>query len=194
MSNFDSAFEIVVGHEGGYTNDRRDRGNWTTGIVGRGRLKGTKYGIAAHAYPQLDIRNLTLADAKAIYKRDYWDKLDADSLGAPLALVAFDTAINSGVARARRLIGQTRDWRRYLALRLAFLRSLRAYRTFGRGWEKRVRRLEQQAEQWERRVPRIFMRDLSGQNIAWDGRTCTYGGVRISAYPDGAIQLERSEG
>lgn len=191
MSNFDEAFNIVVGHEGGYTNDRRDRGNWTTGIIGRGRLKGTKYGIAAHAYPQLDIRNLTLASAKAIYKRDYWDRLSADGLPASLALVAFDTAVNSGVDRARRLLGQARDWRHYLILRLAFLRSLRAYRTFGRGWEKRVRRLEQQAEQWERRVPRVFLRDLSGQNIVWDGQTTVYGGIHISLYADGAIQLER---
>jgi len=42
--NFDLAFDRVIGHEGGYTDDPRDRGNWTGGATGRGELKGTKYG------------------------------------------------------------------------------------------------------------------------------------------------------
>lgn len=42
-----------------------------------------------------------------------------------------------------------------------------------------------------KRTPRVFMRDTQGKNTVWDGKRCTYGGVVISAYPDGAIQLER---
>ena len=29
--NFDKAFELVIGAEGGYTKDPNDRGNWTGG-------------------------------------------------------------------------------------------------------------------------------------------------------------------
>ena len=67
-TTFDTAFANVIGLEGGYTDDPRDRGNWTGGTVGQGKLRGTKYGISAAAFPTLDIANLTLDAAKAIYR------------------------------------------------------------------------------------------------------------------------------
>ena len=57
--NFDKAFELLIGHEGGYTTNPKDAGNWTGGKQGVGVNKGTKYGIAANSYPSLDIKNLT---------------------------------------------------------------------------------------------------------------------------------------
>lgn len=66
MYNFKKAFELTVGHEGGYGNDKRDRGNWTTGVIGEGELKGTKYGVSAMSYPDYDIENLTLEQAEKI--------------------------------------------------------------------------------------------------------------------------------
>ena len=45
------AFDLLIGHEGGYTDNPKDPGNWTSGKVNQGQLKGTKYGIAtAHFY------------------------------------------------------------------------------------------------------------------------------------------------
>lgn len=43
--NFDLAFEIIIGHEGGYVNDPRDPGG------------ETRYGISKRAYPNEDINN-----------------------------------------------------------------------------------------------------------------------------------------
>jgi lysozyme family protein len=45
-SDFNIAFELTVGHEGGYSNNPDDPGNWTGGDVGEGQLKGTKYGVS----------------------------------------------------------------------------------------------------------------------------------------------------
>ena len=70
MSNFDNAFDRVIGHEGGFTDDPLYRGNWTSGTCNVGKCNGTKYGLSAMTYPILDIRNLTLNQAKDIYKRD----------------------------------------------------------------------------------------------------------------------------
>ena len=70
MGVFDVIFDRVLGHEGGFQADPRDRGNWTGGEVGKGELKGTKYGVAAMTYPELDIESLTKADAKIIFRRD----------------------------------------------------------------------------------------------------------------------------
>lgn len=158
-SRFNEAAEIVLGHESGYQNLYNDRGNWTSGKIGVGVNKGTKYGITAMTYPTLDIKNLTLDEARAIYKRDYWDKMNGDKLEPALALVAFDTAINSGVGKAIELLYKTDDVDTYLNLRLAFLRSLKLYRvaipgnrkgkTYGQVWEERVALLREQAAQWK---------------------------------------------
>ena len=32
--NFDKAFKLLIGHEGGFTDNRSDPGNWTGGKVG----------------------------------------------------------------------------------------------------------------------------------------------------------------
>lgn len=159
--NFDKAFELLIGHEGGYTALRSDPGNWTGGKVGVGVLKGTKYGIAANSYPNEDIKNLTLARAKQIYKRDYWDKVWGDKLPASLAFHVFDMAVNSGISRGIKLlqktVGSTQDGIMgpatlraaqamdvnaaimvYNANRLKFYTSLSTFGTFGKGWTNRV--------------------------------------------------------
>jgi lysozyme family protein len=69
MSNFDDSFKELIGQEGGVTKNPKDPGDWTGGKVGVGILKGTKLGIAANTYPHLDIENLTVADAKTIYRK-----------------------------------------------------------------------------------------------------------------------------
>ena len=97
---FEQAFERLIGHEAGYTNLRSDPGNWTGGVVGKGQLKGTKYGIAANTYPHIDIKNLTLAEAKEIYRRDWWEKLGAEQLHSAIVFQLWDFAVNAGKSRA----------------------------------------------------------------------------------------------
>lgn len=113
MTTFDTSFDLTLGHEGGFQNDRNDRGNWTSGVIGKGQLKGTKYGISAMSYPLLDIKNLTLDQAKAIYKRDFWDKLSLDEVPAGLAYALFDAAVNHGPKQAvlfvQEALGVTKD-------------------------------------------------------------------------------------
>jgi lysozyme family protein len=99
-ASYDSAFQRVIGHEAGFQANPKDRGNWTSGIIGQGELKGTKFGISAMSYPNEDIKNLTLARAKEIYKKDFWDLCRCDSLPAEVAFNVFDGAINSGVVRS----------------------------------------------------------------------------------------------
>jgi lysozyme family protein len=99
---FIKCFAIVVGTEGGFTDDPEDPGNWTSGEIGVGVLKGTKYGVSAASYPDLDIANLTIAQAQAIYQRDYWEKIGVSLEEAPFALIMFDAAVNHGVEGAVR--------------------------------------------------------------------------------------------
>ena len=106
--NFDAAFAELVDSEGGYSDDPQDPGNWTSGVCGKGECKGTKYGIAANTYGHLDIAGLTLDDAKAIYKCDYWDIWQFDGLSGEMPdsikYELFDAAVNCGGSNARRFL------------------------------------------------------------------------------------------
>src|SRR5215472_7824652 len=118
MSAFDQAFEIVVGHEGGYSNNSSDPGG------------ETMYGISKRSYPDIVISTLTLDQAKAIYERDYWNKAGCDLCDPGLALVLFDAAVNNGVGQAARI---------------HFMAGLSTWSTFGRGWSRRLAHLPYQA-------------------------------------------------
>ena len=82
---FDEAFDILIGHEGGYVNHPNDPGG------------ETRFGISKRAYPLLDIKVLTLDQAKAIYRRDYWIPAGCDRVPEALRFDVLDMAVNSGV-------------------------------------------------------------------------------------------------
>jgi len=100
MSFYDVVFDRLIGSEGGYKADRADRGDWTSGVIGKGELKGTKWGISAMTYPNLDIKSLTKEQAKDIYKKDWWDKLKLDDKPNAVAYQLMDAAIQSGMHNA----------------------------------------------------------------------------------------------
>ncbi len=158
---FEQAFDRLIGHEGKFTDDKNDRGNWTTGIIGKGILKGTKYGISAMTYPDFDIKNLTLDQAKEIYKRDWWDKLNADNLDPAIVFQVWDFAINAGMGTAKRKlqksVGMAEDGiigpltikaiqkadlndvlMKFNAERLNHYTSLSTWPRYGKGWTLRV--------------------------------------------------------
>ena len=158
---FDKAFDRLIGHEAGFTTDPKDRGNWTTGVIGKGELRGTKYGISAMTYPYLDIKNITLEYAKTLYKRDWWDALNAESMHSAIVFQVWDFAINAGMGTAKRKLQQavgvaddgsigpitlfkinSMDLNdvlmRFNALRLNYYISLSTWATYGKGWTRRV--------------------------------------------------------
>lgn len=130
--NFETAVAIVFEHEGGYVNDLRDAGG------------ETNFGISKRAYPDLNIKELTKADARLIYKRDYWDKIHADSLPEKLRLIAFDCAVNQGVSFCNKCLSKlnTKDSKdaltNFVDQRLVRYASLTTFPMFGLGWTRRL--------------------------------------------------------
>ncbi|MBS0596403.1 MAG: secretion activator protein [Proteobacteria bacterium] len=104
MSSFDSAFDQLIGLEGGYSDDEHDPGNWTGGEVGVGELKGTNWGISAKSYPHLDIKNLSRDDAKEIYRSDFWQKMRCDSFNPGIGVALFKEGVNLGADRAAMIL------------------------------------------------------------------------------------------
>ena len=91
-TKFDEIIDIVLEHEGGYVNDPDDPGG------------ETKYGISKKAYPDEDIKELTVERAKELYKRDYWDRYRTGDLPDRLRHIYVDMCINMGGGRAIKIL------------------------------------------------------------------------------------------
>lgn len=107
------------------------------------------------------MRGLTPEMVKPLYKANYWDKVRGDDLPSGVDYCLFDIAVNSGPSRAvillQRALGVKDDGslgpvtlakaaaadpkdlvKKICAARLAFMKSLSTWATFGKGWERRV--------------------------------------------------------
>ena len=91
-NTFNEIIEVVLEHEGGYVNDPKDLGG------------ETKYGITKRFYPDVDIKNLTIEQAKEIYKKDYWDRNRVESLPQNLWHIYFDMCVNMGKRTAVKVL------------------------------------------------------------------------------------------
>lgn len=146
---FDEAFERLMQNEGGYVNLAEDPGG------------ETKFGISKRSYPDLDIAKLTRAQAKAIYKRDFWARSRMDSVDGAVAYQVFDAAVNHGIGNAVRMLQRAVDVADdgyvgpitiaavkqkspsdvimlFIAERIDFWRRLSTWRAFGNGWAGRA--------------------------------------------------------
>lgn len=147
--NFDDAFQLLIGHEGGFVNHALDPGGMT------------KFGISNRSYPGEDIRGMTLERAKQIYLRDYWGPAGCDAVPEGVKFSLFDMAVNSGVKPAirclQRAVGVDDDGAlgpvtlqavsvmptakfiaRFNGHRLQLMSSLSNWPAFGRGWANRI--------------------------------------------------------
>ena len=106
MSDFRTAFLITIdnAHEGGFQKMPNDSGNWTGGVIGVGELKGTKYGISAREYPDLDIENLTVDQAIQIYQEGYWKQNYSSISDQFVANKLFDMGVLFGVGSVVKIL------------------------------------------------------------------------------------------
>ncbi len=98
MANFELAIPVVLKNEGGYVNDPDDAGG------------ETNFGISKSSYPNVDIKNLTVEEASAIYKRDFW-KFDGinDQAAATKLFDAYVNMKSHAIKAAQEVTQQTVD-------------------------------------------------------------------------------------
>ncbi len=101
MADSKIAVAITIQHEGGFQKDPGDPGNWTGGFDANenpiGELKGTKYGISAHEFPDLDIENLTVEQVVEIFVTKYWNPLYTQIVNQSVANKISDLGFLLGV-------------------------------------------------------------------------------------------------
>lgn len=109
MSTFERAIPVILKHEGGYVNNPNDPGGATNYGVSLRFLQSQP--IQVGDFDQdgdvdaEDIKNMTVDDAKYIYKTFWWDKFRYGLIiDQTIATKVFDLSVNMGAARAHKLL------------------------------------------------------------------------------------------
>jgi lysozyme family protein len=164
LSNFNRSLLLLLQHEGGFVNHPSDPG----GMTNLGVTAKVWESWVGHPVDEKQMRALTAEDVAPLYKRKYWDACRADELVSGLDYAVFDCAVNSGVGRAVKLlqgcvrvvadggigpatmaavnqavpINLIED---FSNARLQFLKSLKTFPVFGKGWERRVNEVKEES-------------------------------------------------
>ncbi len=143
---FHACHTITAKWEGGWSDHADDPGGKTMYGVTEAVFHAWLKRKGAKLRP---VRSIKKYEALAIYKAGYWGRIGAEGLAPGVDLASYDAAVNSGVSRARRwLIASVGasdpavTVRRLCANRLSFMQGLRIWKTFGRGWARRVADIE----------------------------------------------------
>ena len=148
MDIFNLAFQWILSAEGGYVNNPNDPGG------------ETKYGISKRSYPNLDIANLTVDEAREIYLTDFWQRYQCDKMPKNMALAFFDLEVDSGPITAIDLLQKScgvqvdgilgpetlaailpSTLTALMTNRILFLMQLNSFEIFGKGWLNRINNL-----------------------------------------------------
>jgi len=157
-AGFPAALSRLLVHEGGYTNHPSDPGGPTNFGI-------TLYDYRACVKPDataFDVKAMRLDDARRIYRAKYWDAMRCDALPAGVDYAVFDYGVNSGIGRSGKVLrrvlklpdstsavsdaviaaARAADAKVLIAAicdeRLRFLKSLKTWSVFGKGWGRRV--------------------------------------------------------
>lgn len=168
MDRFERALPKILIHEGGFVDHPRDPGGATNFGITQNTYNSW---LRSEGQQQRSVREITKQEVQQIYREDFWNSIRADNLPDGVAYCVFDAAVNSGPARAVRwlqtivgarvdgVVGNetlslTRQYdpvkliNAYCDKRLAFMRRLSHWSTFGRGWTRRVEEVRSQALEW----------------------------------------------
>ena len=151
--NFQTAFDLLITHEGGFSNHPDDPG------------AATMYGVTevvarAEGYTGA-MRDLPLDFAKQVYRKRYWDVCRCDQMPDVLRYPLFDAAVNSGPGQAikwlQSAVGVKADGaigpvtqqavnmaapqptrQKMIGNRLRFMTQLANWPSFSKGWARRI--------------------------------------------------------
>lgn len=92
MSFFSRAINYVLRNEGKYVNNKKDPGG------------ETKFGISSRAYPDVDLKTLTMERAIDIYHKNYWRPYMDRITDYRVAAKVFDMGVNMGLYQAAKIL------------------------------------------------------------------------------------------
>lgn len=169
--------------EGGYVNHPKDPG----GPTNKGVTQKVYDAYRANTgKPQQSVAKISNAEVEAIYKKQYWDIVRGDDLPIGVDLAVFDYAVNSGAGRATRalqkVLGVQQDGnigqmtidavkntdslaciKGICDERLAFVKKLHTWSTFGKGWQRRIMGEKEGVQEGDKGIIDIASRMAKGE-------------------------------
>ncbi len=145
-TNFQNCLSVTLKWEGGWADNPKDPGGAT--------MKGITLATFRRWRPQAtkaDLKAISDDVLSTIYRTDYWNPVTGDAQPDGVDLAAFDYAVNSGPSRALSVLKACNGLspkdgvKKICATRTGFLRGLKTFVTFGRGWLNRVADIEAKA-------------------------------------------------
>ena len=157
LGTFEKCVRLVLQSEGGYVNLKSDPGGATNFGITRATLAAWR----KRPVTVDEVKRLTRAEAERIYRAQYWDTIRGDELPPGVDYAVFDISVNSGPGRAAKFLQQalcveadgvvgSKTIAAAAAVsdvklasdicqrRLAWMKTLKTWRTFGKGWGSRV--------------------------------------------------------
>ena len=98
---FDEAIKPLLAREGGYSNNKADRGGATNHGITQATFSDW---LSKHGQGWRDVKSLTITEAAKIYQDNYWTPAKCDLLPDNLREIHFDASVNYGVSRATKLL------------------------------------------------------------------------------------------
>lgn len=143
---FKKALDFVLKWEGGYVNNPHDRG----GATNKGITQYTYNAwLKSKGLANRDVRYITQDEVEQIYYKNYWLKAGCDKMSPKFALLAFDTAVNMGLARVNQFL-KAAQWKypeKFIEARRAKYFEFAKYgnqKIFLQGWLNRLNALSTQ--------------------------------------------------
>lgn len=141
---FKTALTFVLKWEGGYVNNPNDKGGATNKGITQNTYNAWLKSLGRTAR---DVRYITQDEVEQIFYKNYWLKAGCQNMSEKFALLAFDTAVNMGLARVNQFL-RAAQWKyseKFIAARRAKYEEFAKYgnqKIFLKGWLNRLNDLE----------------------------------------------------
>lgn len=169
MTRFQQCLRHVLRHEGGYVDHPKDPGGATNFGITRKTLARWRKIYPWWKLSKNEVRHIKMSEVAAVYQSHYWRRCGVHLMPHGLDHAVFDFAVNSGPNRALKqlqaIVGAKSDGIigpktlasirqkieqkgvRWLIIqlcqsRLRFLHRLSSFKTFGKGWTRRVQSVQ----------------------------------------------------
>ncbi|ARV77523.1 putative endolysin [Sinorhizobium phage phiM5] len=145
-TNYEACLAITLKLEGGDVNHPDDPGGKTRWGITQATYDAWR---VRKGYSKRSVFKMERYEMLVIYKENYWHAVKGDALPSGVDLATWDYGVNSGPARALKALRAIPSGKSPVdtvkllcAQRMGFVQGLKTWKTFGKGWSRRIATIE----------------------------------------------------
>ena len=141
---FKKGLGFVLKWEGGYVDNPYDKGGATNNGITQYTYNNWR---KSQGLEQKSVIDIKMSEVEEIYYKNYWLQAGCQHMSPKFAILAFDTAVNMGLARVNQFL-KAAQWKypeKFIAARKAKYEEFAQYgnqKIFLKGWLNRLNSLE----------------------------------------------------